>query len=126
LLVILRALRSQESRNEKSAGVPSLLPTPEYIGKRLRQGHDDWRVVEGEEQKMLARNKRLRLQGKNIDLCCSAMLICFFQYCGSETNFFFLSGSYVDLNFGSGSGFGSRIKSGTGLFMKNTLEIQII
>jgi hypothetical protein len=34
--------------------------------------------------------------------------------------FFSGSGSYLDLNLGSGSGFGS------GLFMKNTLEIQMI
>jgi hypothetical protein len=36
--------------------------------------------------------------------------------------FFFFPGSYLDLNFGSGSGF----ESGSGLFMKNTLEIQMI
>jgi hypothetical protein len=34
--------------------------------------------------------------------------------------FQFGSGSYFDLNFGSG------FESGSGLFMKNTLEIQII
>jgi hypothetical protein len=37
------------------------------------------------------------------------------QCCGSEI-IFSGSGSYLDLNFGSGSG----------LFMKNTLEIQMI
>jgi hypothetical protein len=36
--------------------------------------------------------------------------------------FFSGSGSYLDLNFISGFGF----ESGSGLFMKNTLEIQII
>jgi hypothetical protein len=34
--------------------------------------------------------------------------------------FFSGSGSYLDLNFGSG------IESGSGVFMKNTLEIQMI
>ncbi len=45
---------------------------------------------------------------------------CSRQCCGSEIIFFFGSGSYLDLNFGSGFG------SGSGLFMKITLEIQII
>jgi hypothetical protein len=39
------------------------------------------------------------------------------QCCGSEI-IFSGSGSYLDLNFG--------FKSGSGLFMKNTLEIQMI
>jgi hypothetical protein len=38
------------------------------------------------------------------------------------------SGSYLDLNFGSefGSGSGFESGSGYGVFMKNTLEIQMI
>ncbi len=43
------------------------------------------------------------------------------QCCASEI-IFSGSGSYLDLNFGSGFEFGS----GSGLFMKNTLEIQMI
>ncbi len=43
------------------------------------------------------------------------------QCCGSEMIFSW-SGSYLDLNFGSGFESGS----GSGLFMKHTLEIQII
>ncbi len=43
------------------------------------------------------------------------------QCCASEI-IFSGSGSYLDLNFGSGSGF----ESGSSLFMKNTLEIQMI
>ncbi len=45
----------------------------------------------------------------------------YLQCCGSEI-IFSGSGSYLALNFRSGSGF----ESGSGLFMKNTLEIQII
>jgi hypothetical protein len=39
-------------------------------------------------------------------------------------NFFSGYGSYLDLNFGSESRF--VFESGSGLFMKNTLEIQMI
>jgi hypothetical protein len=42
-----------------------------------------------------------------------------YQFCGSEI-IVSGSGSYLDLNFGSG------FESGSGLFMKNTLEIQMI
>jgi hypothetical protein len=50
-----------------------------------------------------------------------------YQCCGPEIIiiiiiFFFGSGSYLDLNFGIESGF----ESGSGLLMKNTLEIQIL
>jgi hypothetical protein len=41
------------------------------------------------------------------------------QCCASEI-IFSGSGSYLDLNFGSG------FESGSGLFIKNTLEIQMI
>ncbi len=43
------------------------------------------------------------------------------QWCGSEI-IFSGSGSYLDLNFGSGFGF----ESGSDLFMINSLEIQIM
>ncbi len=69
----------------------------------------------------------MHLYAPTCNMSCQISILIFRQLstrcCGSEIKFsFFLSGSgsFFGLNFGSG------FESGSGLYMKNTLEIQII